>query len=285
MTEYLIRLLKDEYRVAVLSRGYKRASKGFYLADDTTSVEDLGDEPFQYHQKFSGIHIAVDTNRNNGVKRLLQLKNPPDVIVLDDAFQHRKIKAGFNILLTSYTNLYVDDLLFPAGNLRDARREARRAQVIIVTKCPEYLSREEQQKIKKKLKLRPDQQLFFTGIYYEKTLKPAKNKLYVKDLLSRNFTLVTGIANSKPLVQFLKGKNLDFEHLNYPDHHQFSDKEISVLKQKECIITTEKDYMRLQHQLSKLYYLPIKTTFLNEETAFHTLIREFVENNNNSIIE
>lgn len=276
MTEYLIRLLKEEYRVAVLSRGYKRESRGFRLAEVDTTVREIGDEPFQYHRKFPDINVVVDADRNRGVRYLLQLPEPPEVILLDDAFQRRSIKAGLHILLTAYGDLYVDDLLVPAGNLRDIKREAVRAEVVIVTKCPSALSEEARLKIKERLKLKPHQHLFFTGIAYDTALLSSGEPLPLTALASMRFTLVTGIANPAPLVRFLEEKAPDFEHLRFPDHHSFSEKEIARLQQKACIVTTEKDYMRLRHRLSNLYYLPIKTVFLEDGTGFNKLVKDFV---------
>ena len=276
MTEYIVQRLQNDYCTAVLSRGYKRISKGFYLADRNASAETLGDEPYQYHQKFPKIYIAVDSDRNRGVRHLLALPKPPDIIVLDDAFQHRKIAPGLNILLTTYTNMYVDDLLFPAGNLRDIKLRARRADGIVITKCPPQLSEREKLSIKARINPKPHQEVFFTSIAYDTTLTSAHGTLALEALTSTPFTLVTGIANPKPLVDFLKKKNLDFEHLKYPDHHKFSGREITLLKQKKRIVTTEKDYARLHHKIPKAYYLPIRPVFLEKETEFNALLHHYI---------
>jgi tetraacyldisaccharide 4'-kinase len=145
--EYLIRLLQNDYKIAVLSRGYKRKSTGFIIADENASVELIGDEPFQYFKKFKNILICVDTDRTNAIQQLEKLENPPDIILLDDAFQHRKVDGGFNILLTDFNNLYVNDSMLPTGYLRENKSGAKRAQLIIVTKCPKTLS-EPQKRIK-----------------------------------------------------------------------------------------------------------------------------------------
>lgn len=277
MTEYLIRLLKDRYRMAVLSRGYKRATSGFYLAREGVSVRDIGDEPFQYYKKFPGIEVAVDADRNRGIARLLQLPIPPEVILLDDAFQHRKIQPGLHILLTTCDDLYVDDFLFPAGNLRDLKSRAARADLIIVTKCPTALTGTERLHIKNKLNLKPRQQIFFSGITYANELVSATEKLQLKALQKEPFTLVTGIARPGPLVRFLKEKGLTFGHIRYPDHYEFTEKDIALLQRKTRVITTEKDYMRLQHRLPGVYYLPIQTTFLEEEATFISTIERFIK--------
>ena len=149
--EYLIRLLSPNYKVATLSRGYKRKSEGFVLADANATAEIIGDEPFQYYKKFPTIKVAVAADRKNGIEQLLNQKEKPEIILLDDAFQHRKVKAGFYILLTSYGDLFSDDFILPTGNLRESRSGAKRADVIIVTKCPKDISDAEQERIRQKL--------------------------------------------------------------------------------------------------------------------------------------
>ena len=162
--EYLIRLLKDGFKTAVLSRGYKRKTEGFVLLNDTHSAEDVGDEPLQYFKKFQNIDVAVDANRVEGISKLITDKSP-EVILLDDAFQHRKVKGSFYILLTKYNDLFVDDFLLPAGNLRESRSGAKRADIILVTKCPENLNENEQNLIKNKFR-KYNKKVFFTTIYF-----------------------------------------------------------------------------------------------------------------------
>ncbi len=160
MVEYLLRLLQPGYKVATLSRGYKRKSKGFVLAGPESGVESLGDEPCQYYAKFPGVTVAVDADRVHGIRNLLQAEVAPDVIILDDAFQHRKVQAGLNIVLTAYDKLYVHDMFLPAGDLRDDTLQARRAHIIIVTKCPEDLGEEEKEQIVRSLAPGREQQIF-----------------------------------------------------------------------------------------------------------------------------
>lgn len=278
MVEYLINLLKDDYKVATLSRGYKRKTKGFQLGSETSSVDILGDEPFQFYNKFKNdVLVAVDSDRSNGIKKLRSLKNKPEVILLDDAFQHRKVKAGFNILLTAYGNIYADDFVLPAGNLREPKSGAKRANVIVVTKCPVDLTENDKKSIIKKLDIEEYQHVFFSFINYAENVFSFERSIKLNDL--KYFTLVTGIANASTLVQFLKEKNLKFEHLNYNDHHDFSETDIQKLETKELIITTEKDYMRLKQFASlknKIFYLPI-TICLDKNQKFNMLITDFVE--------
>lgn len=262
MVEYLVRLLGEE-QVAILSRGYRRKTKGFVLADASSTALTLGDEPFQYLRKFPKATVAVCESRQEGIERLLQ--NPHfRVILLDDAFQHRKVQAGLNLLLTSYDKLYTKDFLLPVGSLRDIRSRARKAQIILVTKCPE-LSEEAQQKIIQQLHPLPHQQVFFTRIAYATKVCRDGESLPLEDFLSAPFTLVTGIAKPTPLVIFLQSKGAHFTHLSYGDHHHFSTKEIAFLSQQGRLLTTEKDYVRLGFALPQLYYLPIETQFLNEK--------------------
>jgi len=168
--EYLIRLLSDTYKIATLSRGYKRQSKGFVLADSGSNATVLGDEPFQFYQKFPEIQVAVDADRKNGIEQLLLQKEIPQIILLDDAFQHRKVKAGFYILLTSYGDLYSNDFILPTGNLRESRSGAKRANIVVVTKCPKMLSHKEQKSIQSKLKLTKNQELYFSFIDYDDSI-------------------------------------------------------------------------------------------------------------------
>ena len=262
MVEYLVRLLGQE-QVAILSRGYRRKTRGFVLADDSATAMTLGDEPYQYHRKFPRATVAVCESRQEGIERLLE--NPHfKYIILDDAFQHRKVQAGTNLLLTSYDKLYTQDFLLPVGSLRDIRSRARKAQIIIVTKCPE-LTQTEQEKIIQQLKPLPSQKVYFTTIAYSDRVYSHEDSQALKDFIATPFTLVTGIANPTPLVDFLEKQGASFEHLAYSDHHHFSNRELEFLRQKERILTTEKDYVRLEGALPTLYYLPIETQFLNDQ--------------------
>ncbi|NNK60020.1 MAG: tetraacyldisaccharide 4'-kinase [Flavobacteriaceae bacterium] len=276
MIEYLIRLLGDSHRLATLSRGYKRHSKGFVLADASATALKIGDEPFQFFSKFNDIIVAVDANRRRGIENLLALEQAPEVILLDDAFQHRKVKAGLNILLSTYDDLYVDDMLLPTGNLREPKRGARRADIILVTKCPTYIGETEKHLIRKKLNPQAHQAVFFSEISYSEQVYSEKESMLRTDLLDKQFTLVTGIANAQPMVSFLKANGFKFEHVNYPDHHHYSDADIVELKKKDTILTTEKDFMRLKGSISsdRLYYLPIETQVSNG-SDLDQLIRNF----------
>lgn len=264
--EYLIRLLSNKYKIATLSRGYKRQSKGFILAEANTNAAILGDEPFQFFQKFPSIQVAVDADRKNGIEQLLSQQEKPEVILLDDAFQHRKVKAGFYILLTSYGDLYSDDFMLPTGNLRESRSGAKRANVIIVTKCPFNLSLEQRNDIKNRLKVSEDQELYFTFIAYEDFIYSENRKINVNEIQSAAKLLVAGIAKPEPFFAYLQDTN--DVCLSFPDHHNFTDKDILEIKnlaQNNIIITTEKDYVRLKGSLpsEQLFYLPIQSSFVS----------------------
>ncbi|WP_300978181.1 tetraacyldisaccharide 4'-kinase [Flavobacterium sp.] len=277
--EYLIRLLSSKYRVATLSRGYKRQSKGFLLADSSVNAAILGDEPFQFFKKFPVIQVAVDANRKNGIEQLLSQKSTPEIILLDDAYQHRKVKAGFYILLTAYGDLYANDFLLPAGNLRESRSGAQRAAIVVVTKCPKNLSMAEQISVKSQLKLAENQQLYFTFVDYEDSIYSKESKTKIIDLGNDSKLLLAGIAKPEPFFEYLKREN-DI-CLTFPDHHHFSESEIVAIQKQakgRKIITTEKDYVRLKDSIlfEQLYYLPIRSSFINNEKEFDQTILNYV---------
>lgn len=262
--EWFVRTLQPTYKLATLSRGYKRTTKGFLEVTTSSNVVEVGDEPLQFKLKFPKINVVVDENRAHGIAEI-QSRFKSEVILLDDAFQHRRVKAGLVVLLSVYDDLYVNDWILPAGNLRETTHGAKRADIIIITKCPDNLSTVEQNKIKAKLRLRSHQQLYFSYIGYAQKIVSAHNQLNLANF-DAAFTLVTGIANPSQLVTKLTEMQKKFTHLSFPDHHTFSENELDFLKQKDLILTTEKDYVRLKDHISadKLYYLPIEMKFFNE---------------------
>ncbi|MEM9680962.1 MAG: tetraacyldisaccharide 4'-kinase [Bacteroidota bacterium] len=276
MIEYLVRVLSGEYGVATLSRGYKRSTKGFILASDKDNAKTIGDEPLQFYKKFKTVRVAVDANRQEGISKLLSLDPKPEVILLDDAFQHRKVNASLNIILTSYHNLFYKDFVLPTGNLREPRSGYKRADIIVVTKGPVYLDDDTKKRISNRIKPLEGQSVFFSHISYAENVHSENSKLPLATLPF--FTLVTGIANDKPLVNHLKSLGLDFEHLSFGDHHNFKAKDIQELTAKSLVVTTEKDFVRLAShtELSNiLFYLPIELVIENAE-AFNALIEEAV---------
>ena len=275
MTEYIASLLKTDHSLALLSRGYKRQSEGFVLAGEETTVRDLGDEPYQFYLKFPEVAVAVDANRREGI-RLLREKVAPEVILLDDAFQHRKVKAGLNILLTVYGDLYTDDHVLPAGNLRDTRNQASRAQVIVVTKCPAHLSEAEMEDVRQQLDTHSGQEVYFATIEYDRYLRNSGGGRMPLADLPEDATLVTGIATPGPLLHYLHSQGLTFRHAAYPDHHNFAPHEVKNLRRNSFVFTTEKDFMRLGDQVEGLWYLPIRIRLLAREGDFEALLQSYI---------
>ena len=286
--EYLIRLLSPNYDTAVLSRGYGRKSKGFLLADKNSNADLLGDEPLQFYRKFSKLIVAVDESRVHGIEQIQKLKPNVELILLDDAFQHRYVDAGLYILLTAFGSLYMDDHLLPSGNLRESKNGANRAQLIVVTKCPQDLSMEEQLRIVKKLRPLKHQQVFFSTITYGDVILGDQKKIFINDLIGYEVLLVTGIANPQPIVEFLNQKKIVFNHLKFADHQRLDNKELeSIYKKyaensadKKLILTTEKDYVRNFLDVSfPVYYLPIQTEFIGDGDSFNKIINNYVRKN------
>ncbi|MCF6213562.1 MAG: tetraacyldisaccharide 4'-kinase [Flavobacteriaceae bacterium] len=283
--EYLVNLLKDQFKVAVLSRGYKRKSKGFVLANKNASANLIGDEPMQYHLKFKSVYVAVDNDRAHGINTLKKLKIKPELVLLDDAYQHRKVKLKINILLTTYNDLYVDDCMLPTGNLRELPCNAKRASHIIVSKCPKDLSAEAQQKIRLKLKPKPHQKLYFSTIAYKNEVLNNVSHITLKELQNYKVLLVTGIASPKPLQSFLTENNIDHTLLKYSDHYNFTkkdkekiDRKLQGLNTKKAlIITTEKDYVRSFIGDKKVFYLPIEVVFLQDAQDFNEEMINYVQ--------
>lgn len=289
MTEYLIRLLKPGYRVATLSRGYGRITKGYLLVETTSPASETGDEPLQLKHKFPDITVAVCENRVAGVERL---KNITQVVLLDDAYQHRAIKPGLSILLFDYHQLKTPALLLPAGNRREPFAGRRRADVIIISKCPVQMSIQEKEHIRKKMALLPHQQLFFTTIAYQPLISRNGDIAQLHIHEDTVIFLLTGIAGPQPVINYLNQFSRQIIHHKYPDHHRFSLKNIAKLADdfnrcpanKKIIITTEKDMQRLEErelaeltQMLPIYTMPIAVHFLNdEEAAFNELIENYV---------
>lgn len=281
MIEYLIRLLQDNYKLATLSRGYKRKSKGYLLADEQSTAQSIGDEPFQYFTKFENIQVAVSESRQIGIENLLKNQDPPEIILLDDAFQHRLVKAGFYILLTSFDKIYTDDFVLPFGRLRESQSGAKRANIIVVTKCPLDLSEEKQHEIIKKIKPQSNQQVFFSGIFYSEFVFSRENSVLLSTF-NQPKLIVVGIAKPQPFIDFVK--NEKDEIIIFPDHHHFNEKDIKQIKERAGsipILTTEKDFMRLSsHFEENLFYLPMTSNFLKKGEDFNDLIKNYVRTNN-----
>ena len=306
ITEYLINLLKNDRKLATLSRGYGRKTKGFIVASSTSKSFLIGDEPKQYKYKFPEITVAVGENRANAIDVLISNYHA-DLILLDDAYQHRTVVAGLSILLFDYKDIYKTDFMLPTGNLREWTSGKRRADILIVSKCPPSLSSNEREKIKKLLNPKTHQQVYFTFIkyddlklYFADNNSSVSNKIILVDDLKRySIVLVTGIANPRPLVEYLKPLSKDVVALTFKDHHVFNEQDAKNIKRKfdlmshanKIIITTEKDLMRLTDLssdtltlLHPLYYIPISTQFFDEDKInFNKQILNYVRKNKTNL--
>ena len=273
MVEFLVENFSDLYKIGVLSRGYKRKTGGFILASKNDNANTIGDEPFQYFLKFSNIKVAVDINRLRGIKNLIS--EGCNLILLDDAFQHRKLIPRYSILLTEYNNLYCNDYLMPFGSLRESKFGSKRANCIIVTKCPKHIKDKEKIKIKKMLKLKKHQKLFFSSIIYTQYLLSQKSKIRISEFKEKDFNVVTGIANSSHFINFLKNEGLNFDHFQYTDHYNYSKSDIDKFINK-IVITTEKDFTKLRRfMIPNLFYQPIKTS-IDRYDDFIDSIKQFI---------
>ena len=279
--EYLIRLLK-QHQLAVLSRGYGRETKGFLLADNSKKATDIGDEPLQFYKKFKNITVAVDEDRVHGIEQL----NNSEVVLLDDAFQHRKVKAGLYVLLTKYSELFSNDFLLPTGNLRERRVGVKRANAVVVTKCPRTISIEDQNEIEELIKRYFNGPVFFSTIKYADVLLNVNaEEIKTSEIKNYEVLLVTGIANPTPLLDYLTTLSCTYTHIKFSDHHQFTENEIKDLQQQfstlksdnKIILTTEKDFVRLSDTLDNVYYLAIETSFINRQQEFDDLITNYVQ--------
>ncbi|MBT8292215.1 MAG: tetraacyldisaccharide 4'-kinase [Eudoraea sp.] len=277
MIEWLLNHLSGGSKLAVLSRGYKRKSKGYVLAHPTSTAEEIGDEPLQIYSKFPEVDVAVEADRIKGIEQL-ETSRHPDIILLDDAYQHRKVQPSFSILLTSYDQRYTKDWYLPTGNLRDSKSASKRADLIVVTKCPPDLNDEGQFKITQELNPEMNQKVLFCTLEYDNNLKGDKVGLSILDLKNIEVTLVTGIANSKPLIKFLESQEIRFDHQEFSDHHYFSGKEIDFFNSRPFVLTTEKDYMRLKDKVDNLYYISVRHRFLGEGKE---VIKKSLENLSN----
>ncbi len=307
-TNYIIDVLKHEYTIAVLSRGYGRLTRGFVLATEQSTAEQIGDEPLMYfkkhHQNFSNpahenrheLKIAVCENRILGINQLKNNFPGIEIILLDDAFQHRAVAAGLNILVTDYANLYCNDLLLPAGNLRESRTGAKRAHIIIVSKCPDNLNQKEKELVTTQLKTTSSQVVYFSHIRYQPLLN-VLNELNNEGNSWDDYTalLLTGIAKPKALSNYLSKQFKEIVHLDFADHHNFTVEDLNgarkkfdnIANHKKIIITTEKDWMRLQDAKLKIvindlpvYIQPVKFEFNDDDRVnFNQYLVNYVRKN------
>ena len=291
---YLLRMLSEHYKVAYLSRGYKRLTRGFLLAGDNTTALDIGDEAMLIHSRFPDIPVAVDKDRLRGIRKLKEAFPQLQVVVLDDAMQYRRLTGTLNILLTQADNLYCNDHYLPLGRLRDDPRQARRADVVIVTKCPNDISEQQKQEIQHALCLRPQQELYFSQIRYM-PLRPLFGTDDAIDLAtvnndSHHVTLVTAIAQPQYLYEQLLSDYPNLKFVGYADHHYFTADELNRLSESELVITTEKDATRLrllQDELEpelrkRLFVVPIEVTISNNNKLNLKILNYVTDNSTDS---
>jgi tetraacyldisaccharide 4'-kinase len=308
-TEYIAGLLRDHFKVATLSRGYKRKTHDFRIATLTSLVSEIGDEPLQILHKLPDVMVTVDRDRVHGVKRILKERPETEVIILDDGYQHRRIEPGFSVLLSDFGRLIVRDHMLPYGNLRESKVNMRRADIILITKSPEDISPIQRRLIVKEVDKAPYQKLYFTSMIYKDPLPvfdtEYKPENHSKILLSPEcgIVLITGIANPAPFKEYIQKSSGEVVHLSFPDHHNFKEKDIKNIlsayndlrSTTKYLITTEKDAVRLREFIniaepirSAFYYIPVEVFFLNnDKDEFDNLIVDYVRKNkrNNRISE
>jgi len=294
MVEFLVRNLKGYYKVATLSRGYKRKTKGYALANDKSDALEIGDEPMLFHLKFPDVPVAVGEERLDAISQLLHDRPGTQSIILDDAFQHRAIKAGMNILLTDYNNLFTRDFYLPTGDLRDLKSSYKRAEIIVVTKCDPGIEEKEKTMVIDEIKPLAHQHIFFTANKYADPYHIVKKEITIKLKEGTEVLLVTGIANPQPLKDLLLEHSEIYFMLHYPDHYIFTIDDWKDIKKRfdkieganKIILTTEKDAVRLakfREQLNNipLYVIPLEHHFLfNEEDKFLSLVKNYIQNFN-----
>ena len=301
-TEYLIRLLRNEFKVAVLSRGYKRKSTGFRIVTPSSAARETGDEPLQIARKFPDIVTAVDTKRCNGIKAIMKEYPETNVIILDDGFQHRSVKPGLSVILTDYSRLITRDHLMPYGRLRENRSNRKRADIIVISKTPGDIAETTISEITDELKSCPGQRLFFTKNVYKDLIPVFEKMASGRSLISVSgkkkygVVLVTGIAVPDSLFLFLEKQFKEIIHLDFADHHFYNEDDAEKIKsawkelksEEKLLITTEKDAVRLREfsnfedPIKRAFYsIPVEVSFLKDDNhEFDNLIFDYVRKNN-----
>lgn len=293
LTEFLIKILKEDYQVALLSRGYKRLTKGLVVANAQSTAFEIGDEPKQILDKFADITVAVSEKRVLGINGLLALPKTIDVIVMDDAYQHRYVKPGLSILVVDYNRPLWRDLMLPAGELREPMNGKKRADIILFSKCPKQISTDKQCEFIRKINPLPHQQVYFSSIAYQNPRLLFDGQQSEINLTEASVLVVTGIANPTPFVKHLMGMAKDLQSMHYPDHYQFTPKDIAQITKRlnelqgnnKFIVTTEKDAVRLKQILTEnaelkrhICYIPIQIEILNDkQQEFIKKIKSYVD--------
>jgi tetraacyldisaccharide 4'-kinase len=300
-TEYLVDLLGKYFKVATLSRGYKRKTRDFRIASPSSRISEIGDEPMQIHRKYPDTLVTVDRKRVHGVRKIMEADAETEVIILDDGFQHRSITPGFSILLSDFERPYLTDHMLPYGNLRESKTNIRRADILLITKCPENLTPLQRRLIVKDVNKAPYQNLYFTTLSYKAPLplfgekESGRSPLVMSECSDKELILITGIANPQPFKEYLKKFFKEITHFSYSDHYSFKEKDIidisaafdKLSSHSKFLFTTEKDAVRLQeftniadHIKAAFYYIPVGIDFLNDDkNEFDNLIVDYVRKN------
>jgi len=286
LVDYLINLFKSNYNITTLSRGYNRDTKGFVHADSKSTAYEIGDEPFQFYSKHPEINVVVCEDRRKGMNIILKKLPQTELCIWDDIYQHRFVKPGLMILTTTYDKPYTKDKILPLGKLRESISSSKRADVILINKCPVNISNLEREKFTNSLNLFEHQKVYYSSLTYSEEIKSKSISLDINHLKEKDFVLVTGIADSSYLVKFLKDRNLVFSHLKYKDHYNYSKSSIDKIKrisEGKYILTTEKDFGKLKLKIDSdnLFYIEVSLKFLNDnnELDFDNLIEKYVNAN------
>jgi tetraacyldisaccharide 4'-kinase len=295
LVKYIAEFLNQDYKISILSRGYGRRTKGYLLLNDSHTAHEVGDEPIEYYAQFENVQVAVSEKRVEGYHLLRMENKKTEVLLLDDAFQHRAFSAGMNILVTPYNHLYTDDFLLPAGRLRESSLGAKRAQIVVVSKCPSALEEKEKSAIALKLDLYSQQQLFFTTLAYGAIYSFHTNeKINLDDMKQLDVSLFSGIGNNQPIIDYLQNKVKSLWVKKYNDHYEYSNEDIAGFYKRyahqphSIFITTEKDAARLRALHNNLdllqlplYILPVNVIFTTEkeQNQFNTIILNYVRKN------
>lgn len=295
--EYLINLLQSDYKIAILSRGYKRKTSGFIQATQNSTAFDIGDEPLQYKTKNPQLEVCVDADRVAGIKKMLALPEPPKLVILDDAFQHRALNCELKIVISEYNNLFLHDCMMPAGYLRESKKGIERADIIVISKTPDKTTAVEIRNVIKDLKPLAHQQLFFSWLKYGELIGFQNQQDTIdtlNDLFRYRIVAFTGIGNPQPMITYLKEYASEVTHIQYPDHHQFTLQDIADVRAQldaidggnKIVVTTEKDAMRLRStdlqdiaNTLPLYVLPIEVDFKDKTQEFNDTIINYVRTN------
>ncbi len=283
VVDYIIEKHKNKSKITTLSRGYNRNTKGFVQASKKSSAYEIGDEPFQFYSKHPEINVVVCEDRRKGMNIILKNLPNTDLCIWDDVFQHRFVKPGLMILTTTFQYPFYEDEILPIGNLREDKSSSKRADFIVVTKCPDNLSKKDKELFIKSLKPLDNQKVFFSSLTYLKKIKSESEEIEIDVLKDDDFILVTGIADSSYLVKFLKSKSLKFKHLKYSDHYNFNKSSINKITElsiNKKILTTEKDFGRLTPKINDrdIYYIEVGLEFPAEinDNDFDSNIEEYI---------